>query len=59
MKISILLMAAFTTALTVSAQTLKTLESKRIGLPNGWSLTPVGKSLAVGDLPLILICFRR
>lgn len=52
MKISILLMAAFTTALTVSAQTLKILESKRIGLPNGWSLTPVGKSIAVGDLPL-------
>ncbi len=25
---------------------------KRVHLPNGWSLTPVGKSLAVGDLPL-------
>ncbi len=25
---------------------------KRIHLPNGWSLTPVGKSLALGDLPL-------
>ena len=25
---------------------------KRITLPNGWSLTPVGKSLQLGDLPL-------
>lgn len=25
---------------------------KRIQLPNGWSLTPVGKSLLLGDLPL-------
>ena len=24
----------------------------RITLPNGWSLTPVGKSLQLGDLPL-------
>lgn len=24
----------------------------RIGLPNGWSITPVGKSLPLGDLPL-------
>ena len=27
-------------------------ELKRVGLPNGWSLSPVGKSLALGDLPL-------
>ena len=26
--------------------------SGRISLPNGWSLTPAGKSLPVGDLPL-------
>ncbi len=25
---------------------------KRIKLPNGWSLTPIGKSLPLGDLPL-------
>src|SRR4051812_30293383 len=24
----------------------------QINLPNGWSLTPVGKSLSLGDLPL-------
>ena len=28
------------------------LESRRVMLPNGWSLTPAGRSLAVGDLPL-------
>ena len=25
---------------------------QQIKLPNGWSLTPVGKSLPLGDLPL-------
>ncbi|GAC1438487.1 MAG: hypothetical protein NVSMB63_02130 [Sediminibacterium sp.] len=35
-----------------SSQTLQTLESQRIGLPNGWSLTPAGRSLPLGDLPL-------
>ena len=34
------------------AQTKTALEAKRIGLPNGWSLTPAGKSLPLGDLPL-------
>src|SRR5882757_987055 len=29
-----------------------TLAKKRIMLPNGWSLTPAGRSLPVGDLPL-------
>ncbi len=34
-------------------QTLNTqLESRRVMLPNGWSLTPAGRSLEVGDLPL-------
>ena len=52
MKIYLLTAATFFTMLAVSAQTLKAIESRRIGLPNGWSLTPVGKSLQVGDLPL-------
>src|SRR4051812_26391534 len=34
------------------SQDLKTLESKRVNLPNGWSLTPAGTSMALGDLPL-------
>ena len=29
--------------------------ARRILLPNGWSLTPVGKSLTLGDLPLNII----
>jgi DNA-binding beta-propeller fold protein YncE len=37
------------------AQTLTQLEQHRIGLPNGWSLTPVGKNIKLGDLPLNLI----
>ncbi len=28
------------------------LNSKRVGLPNGWSLSPAGRSLFLGDLPL-------
>ena len=28
------------------------LESKKVLLPNGWSLTPAGRSLDLGDLPL-------
>jgi YVTN family beta-propeller protein len=33
-------------------QTLAEIEAKRIHLPNGWGITQVGKSLALGDLPL-------
>jgi YVTN family beta-propeller protein len=36
----------------LSAQTLKEIESNAVTLPNGWRLTPVGKSLSLGDLPL-------
>jgi DNA-binding beta-propeller fold protein YncE len=37
---------------SIQSQTLTQLESSRIHLPNGWSLTPVGTSLPLGDLPL-------
>jgi YVTN family beta-propeller protein len=37
---------------TLKSQTLTGLESHRITLPNGWKLTPAGKQLALGDLPL-------
>lgn len=36
-------------------QSLQQVEKKRVKLPNGWSLTPVGKSLPLGDLPLNLV----
>ena len=32
--------------------TLAEIEATRIHLPNGWGITPVGKSLPLGDLPL-------
>ena len=32
--------------------TLDGIEAHRIHLPNGWSITPVGKSLPLGDFPL-------
>lgn len=34
------------------------LNDRRILLPNGWSLTPVGKSLRLGDLPLNIAVSR-
>src|ERR1700733_11845555 len=40
------------TGLHLYSQTVQQLQAKRINLPNGWSLTPVGSSLPVGDLPL-------
>jgi YVTN family beta-propeller protein len=36
----------------LQAQTLSQIESHRVTLPNGWKLTPVGKLLPLGDLPL-------
>lgn len=37
---------------TLKAQTLQDIEARRVSLPNGWKLSPVGKLLPVGDLPL-------
>ncbi len=34
------------------AQTAQELNAKRIMLPNGWQISPAGKSLPLGDLPL-------
>jgi len=38
--------------LHVNGQSLKEIESNRVSLMNGWKLSPVGKMLPVGDLPL-------
>jgi YVTN family beta-propeller protein len=52
-KIVILFQIAFLgIAVNLSAQTLKEIESHAVFLPNGWRLTPVGKLLPLGDLPL-------
>lgn len=40
------------------AQELASIEKNRIKLPNGWSVTPVGKSLPLGDLPLNIAVSR-
>jgi YVTN family beta-propeller protein len=42
----------FIQASPLSGQSLREIESGRITLPNGWSLTPVGKMVRLGDLPL-------
>jgi YVTN family beta-propeller protein len=41
------------------AQTPAQLSKNRITLPNGWSLSPVGKSLPLGDLPLNMVLSRN
>lgn len=44
----------FLTVLTIQiqAQTTNEITSRRVLLPNGWQLTPVGKIVQLGDLPL-------
>jgi len=49
---SLLTALSFLCCILLHAQTKKEPGVNRIGLPNGWSLTPVGKSLQLGDLPL-------
>ncbi len=39
-------------ALFSFSQTLQQIEKSRVRLPNGWSLTPIGKTLPLVDLPL-------
>jgi len=43
---------------TVRGQTLQEVERNRVRLPNGWSLTPVGHSLPLGNLPLNIAVSR-
>ncbi len=50
-SIKILLLLTFSSLFT-HAQTLPELESHRVVLPNGWKLTPAGRSIPLGDLPL-------
>lgn len=51
--LTILLATALTlTAGAQSPETKEDLLKKKVLLPNGWTLTPAGKSLPLGDLPL-------
>lgn len=38
--------------LSANGQTIQGVESNKVNLPNGWSLTPIGRNLPLGDLPL-------
>src|SRR5512138_2471424 len=51
-RISCYLLILFLTTSLSFCQTLKEIESNRVLLLNGWKLTPVGKMLPLGDLPL-------
>jgi YVTN family beta-propeller protein len=42
----------------VQGQDLPSIEHNRVKLPNGWALTPIGKSLPLGDLPLNIAVSR-
>ncbi|MCX6243227.1 MAG: bifunctional YncE family protein/alkaline phosphatase family protein [Bacteroidetes bacterium] len=48
----LLLLSGLLPVTTIKSQTVAEIESRRILLPNGWGITPVGKSLHLGDLPL-------
>lgn len=39
----------------ISKIDFKAMVQQRVTLPNGWSLTPIGKSLPLQDLPLNLV----
>src|SRR6185503_12204882 len=52
MRSLLLITATVFSSLLSLGQSKEALEKKRVHLPNGWSLTPVGTSLPLGDLPL-------
>ena len=52
MRIFSILFLLFVSSIVLAQNLDKQLESKRVMLPNGWSLTPAGRSVEVGDLPL-------
>ena len=52
MKNLLLFAALIIACVPVQSQTAEQLKANRTHLPNGWSLTPVGTSLPLGDLPL-------
>lgn len=52
--ITLLFVSVFFTN-SIFSQSLSELNKKRVLLPNGWHLTPVGKQVPLGDLPLNLV----
>ncbi len=43
---------------SLSAQSIDQVEANKVTLPNGWSLTPVGRHFPLGDLPLNIAVSR-
>lgn len=41
------------------AQNIPSIEKNRVQLPNGWSITPVGKSIQLDDLPLNIAISKK
>ncbi len=52
MKKIIIILLITGIAAGIKAQTTNEIDSRRVALPNGWQLTPVGKIVPLGDLPL-------
>jgi YVTN family beta-propeller protein len=52
MKRHFIIAAVILLAHTAYCQNPSSLNKKKVTLPNGWSLTPAGRSFALGDLPL-------
>ena len=49
---NVFIAASLLFSLICSSQTIQQVESKKVMLPNGWALTPAGRSFPLGDLPL-------
>lgn len=49
-----LLFFCFPAPQSMRAETLQEIAARRVALPNGWKLTPVGRMVRLGDLPLNL-----
>lgn len=54
MKYFLIILCSFC-SLQLFSQSFAEVEKNRILLPNGWSLTPAGKSIELGDLPLNMV----
>ncbi len=51
--------AALLVGLLANAQTAQQLADHKLQLPNGWSLSPAGRSIPLGDLPLNIAVGNR
>jgi YVTN family beta-propeller protein len=57
-RVFLVVLSAIASSIVLGQKSISTLESaltsKRVRLPNGWHLSPAGRSLPLGDLPLNL-----